>query len=178
MATRQSIIISGITGYLGSALAHYFVGEGYKVIGLIRSKSSFERLKKINSSIKFYNTDSSKLKDIFNENDRVSAFIHTATSYGRNSESFTKIAHVNTFLPLCFLEQCCDANVPLFINTGTSLKPNLNAYSVSKAHFVDWSKLFVKYNKIKFININLEHFYGPNDQSYKFTTRVFNSCLK
>ena len=111
------------------------------------------------------------------DNGGVCAIIHTAASYGRNNESLAEIAHINTFLPLRLLEQCGNANVPLFINTGTSLKRSLNSYSLSKAHFFDWSKLIVKSNDVKFININLEHFYGPNDQSHKFATHVFNSCL-
>ena len=178
MPTSQSLIITGITGYLGSALAHYFLDQGCKVIGLIRPQSSFERLEKIKSSIKFYDFENSDLSDIVKDNGDVCAIIHTATSYGRNNESLSEIAHINTFLPLRLLEQCGGANIPLFINTGTSLKRGLNGYSVSKANFVDWSKLFVKSNNVKFININLEHFYGPNDQSYKFTTHVFNSCLR
>ena len=177
MAASQSLIITGITGYLGAALAHYFLAKGYKIIGLIRPQSSLQRLEKIKSSIKFYDFESSELRDIVNDNGGVCAIIHTATSYGRNSESLAEIAHINTFLPLRLLEQCGNANVPLFINTGTSLKRSLNSYSLSKAHFVDWSKLLVKSTNVKFININLEHFYGPNDQSYKFTTHVFNSCL-
>ncbi len=177
MATSQSLIITGITGYLGAALAHYFLGQGYKVIGLIRPQSSFQRLEKIKSSIKFYDFESSELRDIVNDNGGVCAIIHTATSYGRNNESLAEIAQINTFLPLRLLEQCGNANVPLFINTGTSLKRSLNSYSLSKAHFVDWSKLIVQSNNVKFININLEHFYGPNDQSHKFATHVFNSCL-
>ena len=178
MANSQSLIITGITGYLGAALAHYFLGQGYNVIGLIRPQSSFQRLEKIKSSIKFYDFESSELRDIVNDNGGVCAIIHTATSYGRNNESLAEIAHINTFLPLRLLEQCGNANVPLFINTGTSLKRSLNSYSLSKAHFVDWSKLIVKSNNVKFINIKLEHFYGPNDQSHKFVTHVFNSCLK
>lgn len=177
MATSQSLIITGITGYLGAALAHYFLGQGYKVIGLIRPQSSFQRLEKIKSSIKFYDFESSELRDIVDDNGGVCAIIHTAASYGRNNESLAEIADINTFLPLRLLEQCGNANVPLFINTGTSLKRSLNSYSLSKAHFFDWSKLIVKSNDVKFININLEHFYGPNDQSHKFATHVFNSCL-
>ena len=177
MLTSQSLIITGITGYLGSALAHYFLDQGCKVIGLIRPQSSFERLEKIKSSIKFYDFENSELSDIVKDNGDICAIIHTATSYGRNNESLAEIAHINTFLPLRLLEQCGGANIPLFINTGTSLKRGLNGYSVSKANFVDWSKLFVKSNNVKFININLEHFYGPNDQPYKFATHVFNSCL-
>jgi nucleoside-diphosphate-sugar epimerase len=178
MPSSQSIIITGITGYLGSALAHYFLDHGFKVIGLIRPQSSFNRLEKIKPSIKFYDFENIELLDIMKDNSDICAIIHTATSYGRNNESLGEIAHINTVLPLRLLEQCGGANIPLFINTGTSLKRGLNGYSVSKANFVDWSKLLVRSNNIKFININLEHFYGPNDQPYKFTTHVFSSCLK
>ena len=34
------------------------------------------------------------------------------------------------------------------------------------------------HNKIFFVNMRLEHFYGPEDADSKFTSHVMNSCLR
>jgi CDP-paratose synthetase len=41
-------------------------------------------------------------------------------------------------------------------------------YTLSKIHFREWGKLLSEENKINFINLKLEHIYGPYDDQKKF----------
>uniref|UniRef100_UPI000AAB944E NAD-dependent epimerase/dehydratase family protein n=1 Tax=Endozoicomonas arenosclerae TaxID=1633495 RepID=UPI000AAB944E len=48
---------------------------------------------------------------------------------------------------------------------------------LSKKHIYEWGKMYAKENKIKFCNVKLEHMYGPNEGSEKFTSYIIKSCL-
>ena len=47
----MKILITGITGFLGSHLAKIFVESGYKVHGLIRNSSSLKRIEDVQEQI-------------------------------------------------------------------------------------------------------------------------------
>jgi len=55
------------------------------------------------------------------------------------------------------------------------LDKRISAYSLSKKQFLDWLKLLSK--NIKCINISVEHFFGPMDDSTKFVTSVILDLL-
>ena len=54
----------------------------------------------------------------------------------------------------------------LFSHKNKILAKNLNSYALTKNHFEDWLSLYS--DKIKCINLKLDHFYGPNDKPIKF----------
>jgi nucleoside-diphosphate-sugar epimerase len=112
-----------------------------------------------------YDIDSSNLEDAFKEQ-HIDVVIHTACNYGRNNESLSDIAGTNIIFGLKVLEFAIKYNVSAFINTDTLLDKYINAYSLSKKQFVEWLKQ--QANKIKVINMKLEHMYGPNDDLNKF----------
>ena len=70
------------------------------------------------------------------------------------------------------MDSAIAANVPLFLNTDSALDKFLNAYSLSKAQFVEWGKHLAQKKKVRFLNLKLEHFFGPDDEDSKFTTHV------
>lgn len=106
--------------------------------------------------------------------------IHTACSYGRANESLVEIFDVNVRLGLLLLEgaKLLDKKV-VFVNTGTILDPAVSSYAMSKQCFSALGALQAKQagTTIKFINISLQHMYGPGDDKSKFTTHVISSCL-
>lgn len=109
-------------------------------------------------------------KSSLSEVDNPDLVIHCATNYGRNNESESHIHNVNFAYGKELLERCKDSR---FINIGTSL-PDINAYSKSK-------KLFSHYGKStheNFLDIKLEHFYGPNNNQNNFITFVSDSCKR
>jgi len=66
----------------------------------------------------------------------------------------------------------------MFLNTDTILDKYLNLYALSKNQLLQWGKFFSMHERIRFGNIRLEHFYGPDDDPTKFSTYVINGCLQ
>ncbi len=103
--------------------------------------------------------------------------VHTAASYGRNNESLAEVLDTNTAFPLRLLDVATKSSVAAFVNTDSALPRAFNAYSLSKAQFADWGKHFAERNGITFINLQLDHMYGPGDDPTKFSDYVIESCL-
>lgn len=173
----KKILITGITGFLGSNLALALVEKGYSVIALKRKSSSLKRIESIINKIDLYDIEDVDFLSIFKKHDKIDAIIHTATAYGRNNETPYEIFEANTGFPLKILDAASVAGASKFINTDTILDKYLNLYSLSKNHLLEWGKFYSMRNKIEFINMRLEHFYGPGDDDSKFTSYVISNCL-
>ena len=158
----NTILITGINGYLGSNIANN-IASMYKVVGLEHVDSSLNRVE--SCGYKVYRSDGNIPNELFVEND-IYAVIHTATVYGRNSESISSIAYANVFNPLELLEEAISHNCKLFVNTDTVLERFISTYSLTKRHFQEW--LYYRSNKIKAVNVQLEHFYGPGCSESNF----------
>jgi len=171
-----TILMTGATGYLGSRLSSHFLQNGYKIIALCLNKTEkFRCGYKYEKNVKRYYLNKDSLCNIFNEN-KIDIVIHTATLYGRNNESVSKIIQANVLFPAEVLSEAIAGKVDLFINTDTVLNKNKNSYSLTKSHFADWLEIFCE--KIKCVNIKLEHFYGPNDNPVKFVAWLIQQFKK
>jgi nucleoside-diphosphate-sugar epimerase len=53
----------------------------------------------------------------------------------------------------------------------------LNAYSLSKKQFSEWGRIFSRQGGIRFLNVVLEHFYGPKEDESKFVSFVIKRLL-
>jgi CDP-paratose synthetase len=160
------ILLTGATGYLGGHLSKKFFSEGYNIIALCLNKSEeFNYSPEFKNQVKVYYLDKTPLEKIFEENN-IDIIIHTATSYGRNQESISDLIKVNVIFPVEILTLACDYKVKTFINTDSILTKNISNYSMTKSHLADWLEIFS--DKIKCINLKLDHFYGPNDKPIKF----------
>jgi CDP-paratose synthetase len=173
----KTIILTGATGFLGSYLAKSFVSDGYKVIILKRRRSNLQRLTEIENKVVFYNLEELELSNPFREHGPISVVVHAATCYGRSGETAREIFDANTSFPLKLLEESLRHKVDTFINIDTILDPLLNAYALSKTNFTEWGKLLSESKEIRFMNIKLEHMYGPGDDAKKFTTWIVQRCL-
>jgi len=175
---KKRILLTGITGFLGSHLAKALLAVGYEVVALKRKSSSLSRIESIISDIDFFNVEGLDFHQLFRDCGKIDAIIHTATCYGRNDESVSEIFAANTEFPLRLLDAGNRAGVEMFLNTDTILDKYLNLYALSKNQLLQWGKFFSRHEKIRFGNIRLEHFYGPNDDPSKFSAYIINSCLK
>lgn len=164
---KETVLISGATGFLGSSLVKRFLQENYTVIGIKRKKSNLERLENVrnNKSLYLYNSDSDSLGKAFSTHS-ISAVIHTACCYGRGSESFFSIANTNILFGLELLELIKKYHIGVFINTDTFLPKNVSSYALSKKQFTEWLKQAARETKI--VNIKPEHLYGIGDDDTKF----------
>lgn len=176
----MNILITGGSGFLGSALARYFQKKNHSVSILLRPESKLDRLKDIDlTKIKIARCADDEEIRVFVQSARPDVIIHTACAYGRHGESLTEILGTNLRLGVLLLEAAQTLDHPvMFVNTGTVLKPDVSAYALSKQQFVAWGKQSVETSKsqIQFINVLLQHMYGPGDDESKFTTHVLKAC--
>jgi CDP-paratose synthetase len=163
----KTILLTGATGFLGSHLLEALIKESYKVIILKRSFSNAWRIDKFIDEIKSYNIDIVPIEKVFEEQ-KIDVVIHTATNYGRKKEKISEIVDVNLMFSLKLLETATDFNIHTFFNTDTLQCKNISDYTRSKKQFVEWLKAFGEANKVKVVNLRLEHMYGPGDDTNKF----------
>lgn len=167
--SKKTILITGATGYLGSELIRFWIGQGHQMIVLKRSTSSLKRIDDLLGQYNSYNVDESHWENAFKDN-QIDFVVHVAASYGRKGESLSEIVEANISFPIRLLDLAIQAGVKYFINTASSLPKEINDYSLSKAHFRDW--LSHKKDKIHFVDMVLEYFYGPGDDDWKFISMV------
>lgn len=150
----MKILITGSKGYLGKTLSLSLTYDAHH-IGKYNRGTPIEFIQEFEPDV----------------------VIHTICSYGRNKETASEIYNSNLICGLDILSQLekVDKKVT-FINCGTSLKFETNLYSMSKGHFVEYGK-FKSGNNLQFINMNLQHFYGPGATN-NFISFIFEQCLK
>ena len=178
----MKILLTGISGFLGSQLAAVLVHQQHEVIGLKRSHSDLSRLIALIDRIKLIDSDDG-LTPVFEGNLDVDLVIHTATSYGHKLESLSDIVAANVVMPLQLLEWASSKGNCSFINTDTYFCKANNAYQylsnyiLTKKLFLDLGMKLATTNNSTFCNMRIEHMYGPHDGDLKFTTTIVRQML-
>jgi len=173
----MKLLITGATGFLGSHLTRMLISSGHDVLILKRSFSDCSRILDLLPRLVSFDLDRLPLTEIFNQLKGIDVVIHAATCYGRNGESSSEVFAANTVFPLSLLELAVSCEVSTFVNTDTSLTRFLNPYALSKRQFSEWGRFYAGKKAIRFVNLELEHFYGTGDDASKFTTHVIRSCV-
>jgi len=111
--------------------------------------------------------------------------VHTACSYGRKGETPLDVINANVVLGAEILQAVLDfakneAGPVSFLNTGTVLSPDVSLYALSKTQFSIWGAALANQfpENLRFIDIQLQHMYGPGDDKSKFTTHVIETCIR
>jgi nucleoside-diphosphate-sugar epimerase len=170
-----NILLTGATGFLGSHLLRAFVAKGWNVSIIKRSFSSTNRIQDLLPAVTALDIDAAPLAALFEQKGPFDAVVHAATCYGRHGETATQVLEANLGFSLSLLETATLYNTTTFYNTTTTLYPYLNAYALSKRQFEDWGRMFSSQGRIRFVNLKVEHMYGPDDEPSKFTTFIFLS---
>ncbi len=170
---KKKILITGATGYLGSNLVNNLVLD-YDIYILKRIKSNTLRVNSILDKLTTANIEETNLSELF-KNQSFFGVIHCATNYGRDENDLDETIEANLILPLHLLKNAFENKVEFFINTDTILDKRINYYSLSKSQFKDWFLFFS--DKIKSINMELEHFYGKGDDPSKFTSKIIRDLV-
>ena len=174
---KQTVLVTGATGFLGSNLVKRLLEDGHEIIVFKRSFSNTRRIDNILSQLSTYDLDRCNLEQPFRDFCKIDAVIHTATVYGRKQEKVSDILEANTVFPLRLLQTAIEFKTKTFLNTDTSVDKFLNPYSLSKKQFREWGKYFSLSKKIRFVNIQLEQMLGPGDDASKFPVFVIQQCL-
>lgn len=175
MKKKETILLTGGTGFLGSFVLKLLLKGEFKVIVLKRTNSDTYRI-----------NDFLKLEDLVLvdhnqcQEDKIfidyqpEYIIHTATCYGRNGESDAEIIDANLNLPLRLLQAGKDNGLKGFLNTDTFftekmiLEKGEQEYARTKKEFLREAKEEIKNSKLKFINLKLQQMYGLVDNPKKF----------
>lgn len=166
-------MLTGATGFLGSAILARLLESGHDVVAVVRNTSKFDRISHLLECprlVKVNNTPDC-LSEAFATH-KIDTVIHTATEYGRGDRAISNILDSNLILPIRIAELGAQNQLRNFINTDSYFnKPggsysNLLNYSLSKRTLLTWLEKFS--TKINISNLVLEHLYGPNDSRSKF----------
>lgn len=178
------VLVTGATGFLGSHLVKRLLREGHEVHILKRRNSHCWRFADVRKELHCHDREQTDIDRLFQEWGHVDAVMHAATSYGRNGEGYVAALDANVALPLQLLEAAIRSETALFFNTDTFSRPRegpieqLLGYHLTKRHFLEWGKHLVKNAPLSFVNVRLEHLYGPADSPDKFVPFVVRNCLE
>ena len=174
----MNILITGGSGYLGSSLACKLGEMGYSVSLLIRKNTNLYRLANL-SHYEIGRVETDQEVNHFISMVCPDVVIHAACCYGRNGESHLQLIDSNIRLGVMILNAIQKLKKKiLFINTGTVLPKSVSLYGLTKNQFEELG-LYISNNLskyIQFLNIKLQHMYGPGDDASKFTSHVINAC--
>ncbi len=168
------IFITGASGYLGSHLVKELSKEN-QVFSLMRKTSSKKRIEGTYSEV-IYTDEVDVLERAFVQYNP-DIIINTVALYGRKGESISELVNANIHFPTKLLQLAEKYDSKAFIHTGTSLTDDISPYALTKNTFVKLAK-FNSVRSLKFVDVSLEHFYGPGDDHSKFTSYVINACIK
>lgn len=171
----QRILIAGMTGFLGSQLAHRLIAEGnVSLVGLRRRTSNLFRLHSICSQVELVNFEEGQLDDLFTSRP-FDIVVNCIADYGRH-RSDQDVLNANLHLPSRLLQLSLDHRVPMFLNAGTSLPPEVNAYANSKHQFS--RRLQEASERLIAIDAKLEHFYGAEEDAARFIRFLVEKFLQ
>jgi CDP-paratose synthetase len=179
----MKILITGVTGFIGSRMAIKLIKDGHIVFGLLRKTSNIQRLAGFENAITFIYIEEDNINNVISENSDIRVIIHAATDFGRDDKLTTSVYWSNLHLPMLLLDLALKYKIQKFINLDTFFnndKSNydyLVAYSLSKRNFQEWGKLISEKLPINFINLRLFHVFGPNDGENKFVTNLIRNCI-
>jgi CDP-paratose synthetase len=179
----MKILITGVSGFFGGHLVQTLVARGHHVIGLKRRKSNISRLPLSNGeNLVLLDVEDGFHEVLLNRKD-VDLIVHAATAYGHNQETSSEIIEANIVFPLKLLEisgrnkNCGFINLDTFFSKGSDNYTYLSEYVSSKKYFLRIASNFASTNHSILCNMQIEHMYGVQDGTNKFTTMLVNDLL-
>lgn len=175
----MKILLTGASGFLGSALALHWLNAGHEVALLLRPTSKLDRLCGLDASFNIGSGTTDVDVAAFVEKVQPEVVVHTACAYGRQAETSLQLFDANLRFGLLILQALQHSAQPVsFINTGSALAPEVSPYALSKHQFAQWGRMLATQSvgKLRFVNVLLQHMYGPGDDASKFTTHVLQAC--
>lgn len=180
---KKYVIVSGATGFIGKHMLKALQNIGLSVVAITRN------IKNIHEGV-FDNViwcDWDNVANVIADLSVDSAMIgviHLATEYGRDDTFSMDIEDGNVIKPLRLLELAIKNQAEVFINTDSffaksSFKyQHMRPYILTKTHFNALGCFYANKHDVKFVNMRLEHVYGPGDSESKFIPYIVNKLIK
>jgi CDP-paratose synthetase len=177
----MQILVTGATGFLGSALALKMAHTGHAVTLLVRPQSSLHRLY---SYLHLFQVCTIQTKDCITEilrSKNPDAVLHAACSYDDADNNMMRVLTSNFhfgFEILQGLEKLSSRSRCIFINAGTSLPEFTNFYAFTKRQFSRFGQFIVQRcpQRLQFIDLQLETFFGFESHPTRFTSKILHDC--
>lgn len=187
----NKVLITGITGFLGSEVAKKLISKGVKVIGVKRKTSSLRRIEIWKESIEWVDSDSdSFFETIQSLNPNI--IIHSAwTGVGAddrdnlaiqfsNHDFLFKLLKLTEVLEIkkiiCLGSQAEYGQFSEIISEEREGKPN-SAYGLAKKHQSEILSFFCARKNINWIWLRLFSFFGEGEDPNWFIPTLVNSIL-
>jgi nucleoside-diphosphate-sugar epimerase len=173
----KQCLVTGATGFVGGHVVRTLVRAGWRVSAIKRVSSSTDALADL--PIDWHDLETADLDRLVSAD--IAAVVHIATNYGRGNDRPSQLAADNTLVPLRLLERAVAAKVPVVVNTDTCFTIDyryLRPYTLSKKQLVQWGKVLCEGTATKFVNLVLQHPYGPGDRPSKFVPAMAKQCLE
>lgn len=175
------ILITGITGYIGSNLARRLLAE-YEVYGLVREPLNLEYIADIASQMRFLYYDGS-CKSMFAalEDCRPDLVCHLAACYtgAHGLEHTPKLISSNITLGANLLEAIAACGCPALVYASTVMAHYqgkeycpLNLYAATKQAFSDLLTYYTDVGLLRVVTLVLSDTYGPGDHRPKILNLV------
>jgi CDP-paratose synthetase len=119
-----NILLTGATGFLGSALAKHWAQAGHQLMMLVRPTSSLRRVESLLPAVQLAKcTSDSDIVQLV-KNTAPDVIVHTACAYGRQGETALQVFDANLRLGMLLLDGVLrgEGARVAFINTGTVLQ--------------------------------------------------------
>lgn len=189
----RKVLITGITGFLGSHIAENLLANNISVVGLKRENSDIWRCEDFKEKVEWVNIDDENLFVNLLEKHSFDTIIHGAwigvESNSRNN--WIEQSKNITFL-VSLLEMAKERDVKKIIFLGSQAEYGfvnqrvnedfpvnaLNAYAGTKLACLEIMKSFCVLNNINWIWLRLFSFYGEKENSNWLIPSLVNSMLK
>ncbi len=187
---KETILITGGAGFIGSNLTNYFINSGHQVICIDNLSGGYEKNLKINKKLIFIKgscSDNKILKLAFKYNPTI--ILHLAARKGFNYTSvLNPIEDLknNSISTLKLLEFSVKKNVKKFIFTSSScVYGNVNKtcnentkitldtpYAISKFTSEEYCRFYQKFHNLNIIIFRLFNTYGPGEKIKKYSNVI------
>ena len=173
----MKILITGATGFLGSALTKKLVEEHFEVIALIHNEERIRNFENDHNCLSLLNVNVF-LENPTNHLKNVDLVIHAAVFYDKGNNKIVEAIRANIELPAIILDSIDHSKKLYFLNVATNLDSMTNNYSFTKSVAENLGNFYSQRKNINFVSIRSDLIYGPNDNSSKFTEFIINECIK
>ena len=183
--SRPVVLLTGGTGFIGAAVLRALQAAGVPIVLLKRAQSDPWRIADLldgQHGVTAYDVDDVRLDTVFARH-RVDVVIHLATAYGRHGELLSDVIEANVVFPVKLLQAAIAAGTGAFLNADSfstkadELPDGLAEYVLTKKHFSQCAGLLVGGRGLRFVNLRIEHAYGPRDGDRKFVPTLVRALL-